>query len=76
MVSILIDKVTDPAYIIVTDGDEDTMELLSRNIVATQSRVSCEKLWWGKHHEFAGRNSSGFDIIIAADVIYEVEQGV
>ena len=74
MVSILLGKLSSPALIVATDGDNDTVELLSSNTMETDSKITTEKLYWGEHDDFMLKYSAGFDIVLAADVIYEKEQ--
>jgi predicted nicotinamide N-methyase len=85
MVSILLDKAFDltnqsndpilpPKLILATDGDDDTMELLNRNIHSTDARIEAQKLYWGEWDAFLSIYSEPFDILFAADVIYEEEQ--
>jgi predicted nicotinamide N-methyase len=73
MVSILLDKMNVCESIIATDGDDDTMDLLHENIKLTGSTIQATKLYWGKDVDnFTEMFPSGFDVVIAADVIYEV----
>mmetsp|Transcript_55740 Transcript_55740/g.81451 ORF Transcript_55740/g.81451 Transcript_55740/m.81451 type:complete len:280 (-) Transcript_55740:143-982(-) len=77
---ILISKVLkDQANkICITDGDDDTLELLQQNVNSNgpySGQVSVEKLYWGEHSAFVGRHGEqSFEVIIGADIIYEKGQ--
>ena len=73
-VSILIDKLNEAKMVIATDGDDDTIELLDSNIAKVESSVIVRKLFWGQHKEFKSEFPDPFDILVAADVIYEEDQ--
>jgi predicted nicotinamide N-methyase len=64
MVSILLDRMDCCKEIVVSDGDDDTMDLLRRNIAWTTSRISPIKLYWGIHDEFLQAYPNRFDTII------------
>jgi predicted nicotinamide N-methyase len=80
-------KVINPkTFILATDGDDDTLDLLQENIKInfpdspSFSQLHTEKLWWGietaksilkKNHVFV---PTCFDVILASDVVYEDEQ--
>lgn len=72
MVSILLDKLGVCESLMVTDGDEDTMALLIENQVGNDCTFDTSYLLWGEHEDFASDHQ--FDILIAADVIYEDDQ--
>jgi predicted nicotinamide N-methyase len=74
--AILLDKLDVNATVVATDGDELTMELLQANLVHahTSDRVSATRLWWGQHQAFVQQHPTLFDMVIAADVIYEAAQ--
>lgn len=79
MVSILLAKMNKTKQLIVTDGDEVTMELLHENIQLSNcppSSIIPMKLYWGEQEskEFKTLYPDGFDYLLAADVIYEREQ--
>ncbi len=75
MVSILLSKMKCCNKIVCTDGDNDTMELLNKNLILTSCNdIISEFLYWGQHDAFISKYHTLFDIIIAADVIYEDEQ--
>mmetsp|Transcript_19596 Transcript_19596/g.18933 ORF Transcript_19596/g.18933 Transcript_19596/m.18933 type:complete len:286 (-) Transcript_19596:470-1327(-) len=77
MVSILLDKMGVCESIIATDGDDDTMDLLRENIKTTGSTIQATKVYWGKDlNGFKETFPTGFDIVIAADVVYEEEQAI
>jgi predicted TPR repeat methyltransferase len=75
MVSILLEKLRVCELVVSTDGDDDTVDLLLRNLNAcNEPGVIAHKLWWGECDEFCARFPEPFDIVCAADVIYEREQ--
>lgn len=76
LLAILMDKMQVAAEIVATDGDDDTMELLYENVESNQSQVEAQKLWWGLVEGFKEDRPDGFDVLVAADVIYEPEQVV
>ncbi|CAH0479731.1 unnamed protein product [Peronospora belbahrii] len=61
--------------VVVTDGDEDTMELLAANIKLNdvKDKVQCRKLLWGIDLD---QIEDKFDIVLGADIIYEQEHVV
>ena len=68
------------SLIVVTDGDDDTMDILDYNIEQTNSKIVCKKLWWGDHGDeekilgVDGLKGEKYDVLMAADVIYEESQ--
>lgn len=74
VVSILLDKLQCCDEIVCTDGDDDTLELLRRNAEHCDCTFDVRKLWWGEHDMILEEYPRRFDILIAADVIYEEEQ--
>jgi predicted nicotinamide N-methyase len=75
MVSILLEKLRVSKLVVATDGDDDTVDLLIRNINANnEQRIAAHKLWWGECDEFCSQYPDNFDVVCAADVIYEREQ--
>lgn len=79
LVSILLDKMSCCRYVYATDGDDETMELLKENIKSTSSSVRAHKLWWGEDADFVkvlenNQHDLKFDVLLAADVIYEEDQ--
>ena len=70
------------SLIVATDGDEDTMDLLDYNIEQTNSEIVSKKLWWGDDGDeervlaVDGLKGNKYDILMAADVIYEESQVV
>lgn len=74
MVSILVDKMNVCTNLVVTDGDEDTISLLIENQVENDCTFSPSYLYWGEHEDFVSDHEEGFDVVFAADVIYEEEQ--
>ena len=73
-VSILIDKLKRAETVLATDGDDDTIELLRANVERVNSHVIVRKLSWGQQDDFKAEFPEGFDLIVAADVVYEDEQ--
>lgn len=87
VVSILLSKMNCCEEIVATDGDHDTIDLLTKNCYRTNSSdIKVDYLYWGQHQQFILKYSSlnssrsmavvlyPFDVIIAADVIYEDDQ--
>lgn len=75
MVSILLEKASDAALIVATDGDEPTLALLQENIHDNHSQVFHSKLYWSRDIEaFKVEFPDRFEIMLAADVIYEEDQ--
>jgi predicted nicotinamide N-methyase len=65
--------------LIATDGDDDTMDLLKGNIKLSNcadDSITPLKLYWGESESEAFKllYPDCFDILIAADVVYEREQ--
>lgn len=73
-VSILIDKLRLAKMVVATDGDDDTVELLDSNVTSVQCNVIVRKLYWGQHADFKFEFPDLFDVLVAADVIYEDDQ--
>ena len=68
------------SLVVATDGDGDTMDILNFNIEQTNSKIFSRKLWWGDRSdeekvlavdELGGEK---YDVLMAADVIYEESQ--
>lgn len=74
LVSILLDKLHICRELVVTDGDEATLELLVENKIDCECEFSTAYLLWGEHEDFSSEHPEGFDIVLAADVIYEEAQ--
>lgn len=75
LVSILLEKLdTGLEHLVATDGDEPTLDLLIENKVENECEFDTAYLWWGQHADFVSEHPDGFDILLAADVIYEEEQ--
>lgn len=72
VVAILIDLMKGASLVVATDGDDDTICLLEENIRRVNSNVLARKLFWGEQAFFREEYPS-FNVIIAADVIYEDE---
>ena len=60
--------------LVATDGDDDTITLLNNNVNSNNANVIVDNVYWGNHNHFVDKYPNGFDIVIAADVIYEKEQ--
>jgi len=75
IVSILLDKLSVAQRICATDGDEDTLALLIDNQIANDCTFDAAYLLWGQTaaEDFASERPP-FDVILAADVVYEEEQ--
>lgn len=84
MVSILLAKLAISQCVVATDGDDDTLILLQENINQSEciDKIAVEKLYWGieehitniSEKHLLSYNKTSFDVLIAADVVYEVEQ--
>ncbi len=74
LVSILLDKLAVCSELVVTDGDEDTLQLLVENKIDNEASFDTSYLLWGEHEDFLSEHPDLFDTLIAADVIYEEEQ--
>jgi len=74
LVSILLEKLEVCSELVVTDGDEDTLSLLVENKIDNDCLFETNYLLWGEQEDFLSEHSQGFDLLIAADVIYEEEQ--
>lgn len=74
LVSILLDKLNVCSKLVCTDGDDDTIKLLIDNKIDTDCTFDSAYLYWGEHQDFLSENPDKFDILMAADVIYEDEQ--
>eukprot|EP01036_Dinobryon_divergens_P022854 gene22854-31153_t len=74
LVSILLDKMDVCASLLVTDGDEDTMNLLIDNKIENFCSFETSYLYWGDYEDVLSCYPEKFDVIFAADVIYEEGQ--
>lgn len=72
--SIMIEKCCTCSELVSTDGCEDTVRLLIDNKIDNECFFSTSFLWWGEHEDFLSEYPNGFDVLVAADVIYEDEQ--
>jgi predicted nicotinamide N-methyase len=72
--SIMIEKCCTCSELVSTDGCEDTVKLLIDNKIDNDCFFSTSYLWWGEHEDFLSEYPTGFDVLVAADVIYEEEQ--
>lgn len=78
LVSILLEKTNSASYIVATDGDDDTIDLLNANKIANNASFLVQKLYWGGADDalLLQQYPDKFDMLLAADVIYEVDQVV
>ena len=60
--------------LVATDGDEPTMQLLIENKVDNECFFDSSFLYWGQCEDFLSEYPDKFQVVIAADVIYEDEQ--
>lgn len=76
IVSILADKVGTARRVVCTDGDDEALEAFRSNIpsLALSGSFSLDKLYWGQNEAFVHKYPDRFDVVLAADVIYEPEQ--
>lgn len=74
LVSVLVDKLNVCSTLVSTDGDEDTMDLLIENKIDTDCTFDSCYLYWGEFDDFLTMYPKKFDVLLAADVIYEDEQ--
>lgn len=77
LVAVLIEKLgytEDGGLLVATDGDEPTMKLLIDNKVDNDCFFESSYLYWGQHEDFLSTYPDKFEVVIAADVIYEEEQ--
>lgn len=76
LVAVLLEKLeyTSPSSLVITDGDEPTMELLIDNKVDNECFFETSYLYWGLCEDFQSSYPDKFEIVIAADVIYEDAQ--
>ena len=77
LVAVLIEKLgycSPDGQLVVTDGDEPTMSLLIDNKVENECFFEASYLYWGETEDFMSTYPDKFEVVIAADVIYEEEQ--
>jgi predicted nicotinamide N-methyase len=76
LVAVLIEKLgyTEGGLLVATDGDEPTMSLLIDNKVDNECFFESSYLYWGETEDFLSSYPDKFEVVIAADVIYEEEQ--
>ncbi|KAJ1437205.1 hypothetical protein B484DRAFT_324731 [Ochromonadaceae sp. CCMP2298] len=81
LVAVLIDKLgysnnkdTEGSLLVATDGDEDTVSLLIENKFGNGCSFDASFLYWGKYDEFLTLYPQKFEVLMAADVIYEEAQ--
>lgn len=48
---------------------------IEQNVVKNGCAVTPRTLVWGQHHEMADEFPDGFDLLLAADVLYEPQAG-
>ncbi len=76
VVSILLEKLNCTSRIVCTDGDDETIIALRKNLSRAEcTAVEIEKLYWGEWNDFKLKYPR-FEVVIAADVIYEEGQVV
>eukprot|EP01033_Poteriospumella_lacustris_P014758 gene14758-10555_t len=77
LVSILLEKMAlEHTRIVATDGDEPTLQLLIENKVENECDFETAYLYWGQDEDFVQEycHAGKFDVLLAADVIYEDDQ--
>lgn len=77
LVAVLIEKLgytEGGGLLVATDGDEPTMALLIDNKVDNECFFDSSYLYWGENEDFLSTYPDKFEVVIAADVIYEEEQ--
>jgi len=76
---ILSSQLNPHGRVVITDGDELAVEKLQANVDLNPPSEGCvvdtRLLLWGQHESFVVENPGGFDVILAADVLYEEEAG-
>jgi predicted nicotinamide N-methyase len=74
---LLASQLNPHGVVVLTDGDPLTMEKLAVNVeentVDNGCAVTARTLLWGKHADLVEEFPDGFDVVLAADVIYEEE---
>ncbi len=74
---LLASQLNPHGVVVLTDGDALTMEKLAQNVedntVANGCAVTARPLLWGEHAELLAEFPDKFDLVLAADVIYEEE---
>jgi predicted nicotinamide N-methyase len=72
---LLASQLNPKGVVVLTDGDELTMEKLAVNVEENTVRNGCavtaRTLLWGDHRELVIEFPDLFDLVLAADVIYE-----
>ena len=77
VVAVLIEKLgycESGGLLVATDGDEPTMALLIDNKVDNECFFESSYLYWGENEDFLTTYPDKFEVVIAADVIYEESQ--
>lgn len=77
LVAVLIEKLgycDSPSSLVITDGDEPTLDLLIENKVDNECFFETNYLYWGQNDDFLSTYPDKFEVVIAADVIYEESQ--
>lgn len=75
--AVLIEKlgyVESGGSLVITDGDEPTLQLLIENKVDNECFFETSYLYWGENDDFLSSYPDKFEVVIAADVIYEDSQ--
>lgn len=57
--------------LVATDGDEPTLSLLIDNKVDNECFFETSYLYWGENEDFLSTYPDKFEVVIAADVVYE-----
>lgn len=74
---LLASQLNPHGVVVLTDGDPLTMEKLALNVeentVDNGCAVTAQTLLWGEHADLVEEFPDGFDVVLAADVIYEEE---
>jgi predicted nicotinamide N-methyase len=60
--------------LVATDGDEPTVSLLTENKFGNGCSFDVSFLYWGKYNAFLSQYPQKFEVLMAADVIYEEAQ--
>ena len=77
LVAVLIEKLgycENSSSLVITDGDEPTLDLLIENKVDNECFFETNYLYWGQNDDFLSTYPEKFEVVIAADVIYEESQ--
>lgn len=75
LVSILLDKLAVCSELVVTDGDEDTLQLLVENKIDNEASFDTSYLLWGEHEDFLSEHPDLFDTLIALALHLKADKG-